>query len=88
MDDGLLDLITIADAPSIRRIGILSAAGRGTHLTLAGVASGHLSSVTLLFGEPPQYQADGDLYRARSRSVHVCCVPSALRVVAVPPPAI
>lgn len=82
MDDGHLDLITIADAPAVRRIGILTAAGRGTHLTLAGVGSQRVSSVTLRFGEPPMYQADGDLYRARSPSVDVRCVPNALRVVA------
>ena len=82
MDDGHLDLITIADAPAVRRIGILSAAGKGTHLALAGVGSQHVSSVTLLFDEPPLYQADGDLYRARSRSVAIRCLPRALRVVA------
>lgn len=87
MDDGHLDLVTIADAPAVRRIGILNAAGRGTHLALAGVGSRHVSSVTFLFGQPPMYQIDGDLYRARSQSVEVRCVPGALRVVAVPAPA-
>lgn len=82
MDDGQLDLVTIADAPPLRRVSILGAAVKGTHVSLAEVGARPTSSVTLLFDEPPEYQADGDLYRARSRSVTVRCIPGALRVVA------
>lgn len=87
MDDGLLDLVTIADAPALRRVAILGAAGRGTHVTLAEVGARPTSGVVLLFDEPPMYQADGDLYLARSRTVDVRCVPRALRVVSPASPA-
>lgn len=39
-------------------------------------------SFDLRFPAPPLYNLDGDLYQARSRALHVKCLPGALDVVA------
>ena len=79
--DGLLDVVAVADAPPLQRVWLLAAAMRGAHAGLPGVSMGREQTLTLRFREPPQFQADGDLYRAATSEVMVRCVPAALRVV-------
>ena len=81
MGDGALDIVSIADATPLRRLRLFAAAVRGGHLGLPEVQRSLASETVFHFREPPSFQVDGDLYRARASDVPVRCVPAALRVV-------
>ena len=86
-DDGLLDVVSIADAPAGRRVSILRAVSRGTHTggAFPEVHAASATEVSLRFAQPPRYEADGELLRARATELTVRCRPGALRVVATAP---
>ena len=81
LDDGLLDLVAIPDAPSVERLRLFARAMRGLHVTDASVEMRRERRFTVRFGAPPAYDLDGELRRARSSVVEVACVADALRVV-------
>jgi diacylglycerol kinase (ATP) len=79
--DGMLDAVSILDAPPLGRIGLFVATTKGTHTADRRVVTEQASSFTLRFPEPPAYETDGEYRRARSAELEVMCVPGALRVV-------
>jgi len=79
--DGLLDAVSILDAPPLGRIGLFVATTRGTHTTDPRVITEQASRFTLRFPAPPAYETDGEYRRAASDVLEIECVPSALRVV-------
>jgi diacylglycerol kinase (ATP) len=82
VDDGLLDLVTIAATSGAgRRARLFAAAMRGSHAGLPGVEMRSAREVRLRFREPPVYEVDGELLRARSAELTVRCVAKALSVV-------
>ena len=79
--DGRLDAVAIRTVAPFRRIGLFSAAARGTHLTHPDVRSEQAPRFVLSFAAPPAYETDGEYNRAASATLEVACVPGALRVV-------
>ena len=79
--DGRLDAVAIRTVAPFKRIGLFSAAARGTHLTHPDVRSEQAARFTLSFATPPAYETDGEYNRAASSTLEVACVPGALRVV-------
>ena len=82
--DGLLDAVSILDLHPARRIAMLAAATRGTHLTYPECIVERSSGFELRFSSPPSYETDGELHHAKTSTVTVSSCPSALRVVAGP----
>jgi diacylglycerol kinase (ATP) len=82
LTDGLLDAIAIHDARPRRRLALLAAATRGTHLRHPEVKTASAPSFQLSFAQPPAYETDGEYRRAATTRLDVRCVPSALRIVA------
>lgn len=80
--DGQLDAIAIAMAAPLRRARLFGAATKGTHVMHAEVQTEQAPEFTLEFPAPPAYETDGEYNRASSSTLHVRCVPGALRVVA------
>lgn len=80
-DDGLLDVIAIADSPPLGRIRLFANALRGTHLRLPAVETRQTRSVSLSFQTPPRYEVDGEYRFAERSSLEVVCLPGALRIV-------
>ncbi len=83
VDDGLLDVVRVADVSPWRRAVVFSGAPRGTHLNAPEVTLRRAPSLTLSFATPPSFEADGELHQARSSTLEVRCLPGALRL-AVP----
>ena len=79
--DGLLDAVSILDAPPLGRIGLFVATTRGTHTADPRVITEQASRFTLRFPAPPAYETDGEYRRAESDVLEIECVPNALRVV-------
>ena len=79
--DGRLDAVAIRTVAPLKRIGLFSAAARGTHLTHPDVRIEQAPRFTLSFAAPPAYETDGEYNRAASATLEVACVPGALRVV-------
>ena len=82
--DGLLDAVSILDAPPLGRIGLFVGATRGTHTADRRVVIEQAERFTLRFASPPAYETDGEYHRAASPELEVTCVPRALRVVVAP----
>jgi diacylglycerol kinase (ATP) len=80
--DGLLDVGLFSDAGIIERTRIFAGAFRGTHPGLASVETRRVNSMELVFAEQPLMEVDGELRRARARTVKIECLPSALSVIA------
>jgi diacylglycerol kinase (ATP) len=79
--DGLLDAISILDAPVLRRVALFHAVMQGRHMALPEVRSHQAERVHLRFKTPPAFEADGEYRLASSNEVEVVCVPRALRIV-------
>ena len=82
LSDGRLDLIALGEMTPLRRARLFAAALGGRHLGRPEVREQSVTTLRVAFDEPPLYQADGDLYQARTRDVEVRCLPSALCLVA------
>lgn len=80
VDDGLLDVVRIADGSAWRRALVLAGATRGTHLAAPEVSHWRVPSLTLAFDAPPLFDADGELHQARQSTLTVRCHPAALRL--------
>ncbi len=87
VDDGRLHACRIGDATPLSRLKLFRLAERGRH-----VASTHVEILDdvgfrLTFDAPPRFEMDGDVRRARDRSVDVRVLTRRLRVVAPRPSA-
>jgi diacylglycerol kinase (ATP) len=78
--DGRLDLITVLDAPPMRRLQLFVRARLGTHAGQPEVTRRAESSVTLAFDEPPLLDADGELHTISSTELRIRVQPGAIRV--------
>jgi diacylglycerol kinase family enzyme len=85
IDDGLLHACWIGDAPPLTRLRLFNLAERGRHVSSDRVEVLPESGFRLLFQEPPRFEMDGDVRRARDRTVDVRVLPAALRVLAPSP---
>jgi YegS/Rv2252/BmrU family lipid kinase len=81
--DGKLDAVAIRDLPFLRRASILAAVVNGKHEGFDECTIERASSFDISFAAPPGYETDGELHHAKSSTVTVSCVPSALRVVSL-----
>ncbi|HJU66198.1 MAG TPA: diacylglycerol kinase family protein [Gemmatimonadaceae bacterium] len=81
--DGLLDAISIHDAPAMRRMQLFSAAMRGTHVAHPEVVAEQAERFHLTFAAPPAYETDGEYNVAASSELDVFCVPRRLRIAAL-----
>jgi diacylglycerol kinase (ATP) len=79
-DDGVLDLVVVRDASPLRRAALFAAVKRAAHLGAPEVATRQIRETQLSFESPPLFDADGDLYQAKSRDVRVQCLPGAVRL--------
>jgi len=79
--DGKLDLISVFDIPIRRRIPVLAAATRGTHLRFPECSAEQGADFSLTFDRPPAYEIDGELRQSATAIVSVSCIAAALRVV-------
>jgi diacylglycerol kinase (ATP) len=84
LTDGKLDLTVFSDAGFFLRGVMFARALRGTHLQMDVVTTAQYADLVLHFAEPPMMEADGELRKAESSTVHVECLPKALCVVAAP----
>ncbi|MFL5480555.1 MAG: diacylglycerol/lipid kinase family protein [Gemmatimonadaceae bacterium] len=82
--DGALDVCLIKNSGILARIRLFAGALRGRHLGLSSVTSGNAKELTLTFDEAPAMELDGELRVARSKVVHLRCLPRALSVIAAP----
>ena len=82
--NGELDAVSILNIPAWRRIPMLAAATRGTHIARPECRIDRAGSFEVSFEAPPSYEADGELHHAASATVTVSSCPSVLRVVAGP----
>jgi diacylglycerol kinase (ATP) len=82
LDDGLLNAVLVDDVPLLRRVHVLTAVMRGTHLLQSGVTQTLGSTFSLSFDTPMVYQADGELRETAGSEVRVAIRPRAIRVVA------
>lgn len=81
VDDGLLDVVSIDEAPATERIALFQTAQTGKHLSRGGVAVRRASAIRFVFDAPPMFQIDGEVYQARRSEVVAECVPGALQVI-------
>ncbi len=79
--DGMLDAVSILDAPPLGRMGLFVATTRGAHTKNRRVITEQATRFTLRFPAPPAYETDGEYRRAESAELEIVCVPRALRVV-------
>lgn len=82
LDDGALDCIDIGQLSSMSRLGVFARATRGAHLTHAGVTHRRGATFTLRFPTAPAFEADGELYQARSAVIEARVRHAALTIVA------
>ena len=78
--DGFLDLVTVRDAPLLRRLQLFLRARLGTHLGAAEVRRRRVRQVRLAFDGPPLLDADGELHRMSSDVIALRADPGRLRV--------
>jgi diacylglycerol kinase (ATP) len=82
LSDGHLDAVWFGNMGSAGRLGALVRLMRGTHRGMAAVTTARSPSFTLTFDAPPAYETDGEWNRARSATLEVGILPSALGVLA------
>jgi diacylglycerol kinase (ATP) len=80
--DGKLDCILFGPASPIRRLKLFAAATKGRHIELAEVEVHREPRMTFEFAEPPYYETDGEIFRARTGTLDYRCIPNGLAIVA------
>ena len=83
--DGELDVVFIRDASRARRLRMLTAATRGTHVRFGEVTVERARRIEFRFDNPPFYESDGELHQATSSVIPVECIAQALRVLTTGP---
>ena len=82
VDDGQLHACMIGDAPGLTRMKLFNLAERGRHVTSDRVEIVDDTGFRLAFHEPPRFEMDGDVRKARTDVVEVQSLRGALRVLA------
>lgn len=82
--DGKLDACFFNDSNVVERVKLFLGAMRGNHIGMPSVKTATVQKLTLTFDTSPSMEMDGELRRARGRTVELTCVPRALSVVAAP----
>lgn len=82
--DGRLDACFFSDSNVVERVKLFVGAMRGTHIGMPSVSAASVQQLALTFASSPSMEMDGELRRARSRTVELKCVSQALSVVAAP----
>jgi diacylglycerol kinase (ATP) len=82
IDDGVLDLIAVRDAPPLERLWTLLAAARGKHLGMSGVEHRTAAAFTLQFEAAPVFEVDGELVQSQSTTITIRCAKQRLRICA------
>lgn len=85
IDDGRLHACLIGNAPPLTRLKLFNAAERGRHVLAEQVEVVDDRAFRVRFAEPPRFEMDGDVRRAKSDVVDVRVIPNALRVVGPKP---
>ena len=80
VSDGLLNLITVRDAPLARRLALFTRARLGAHLGQPEVEHERVRRCVVSLAEAPLLDVDGELRRASSPVVEFACLPVALRI--------
>ena len=80
--DGRLHACQIRDAAPLTRLKLFNMAERGRHVTSERVEVLDEESFTLTFPEPPRFEMDGDVRKAREAELQVRVLPGALTVIA------
>jgi len=83
ISDGSLDVVTVRDANAVRRAKLFAGATRGSHIHELEVKVQRAQRAIITFDTPPLFDADGDLFQAKSPTVQVEILASRLRL-AVP----
>jgi len=78
--DGKIDLISVQDATSWRRLQLFLRARLGTHIGQPEVERRSATRLTIQFTEPPLLDADGELHTLRSTELRVRVDAGAIRV--------
>lgn len=87
LSDGRLDAVVIRDAGPLTRARLFSTVSKGRHEGDPHIVVRQAPSFTIRFEGELRYEADGEVYAARSSPLVVESVPQALRVCAPPRPA-
>ena len=82
LDDGELAFVNVGSLAPWARPAVFVRATRGTHLSQAAVVHESGSRFAIVSETPLQFEADGELYRARRAQLVVTLRPRALTVVA------
>ncbi|MBL0170112.1 MAG: diacylglycerol kinase family lipid kinase [Gemmatimonadaceae bacterium] len=82
LNNGMLDVIGIANAPAATRAMLFARAPRGAHITHHAVSTARAAEFTLTSLDALHFQADGEPHHASSRTVRIRSLPNALRVIA------
>lgn len=82
VDDGKLHACRIGDAPPFTRLKLFNLAERGLHVSSDRVEVLEDAGFRLHFDQPPRFEMDGDVRRAKEATVDVRVLPAALRLVA------
>lgn len=78
--DGMIDVISVRDAPPRRRLQLFLRARLGTHVGQPEVDRRPASRLRLEFDAPPLLDADGELHQVASTGMDLGVLPGALRV--------
>ena len=78
--DGQLDLISVVDAPPMRRLQLFVRARLGTHIGQPEVERRPVATVAMFFDEAPLLDADGELHELRSTELRIRIQPGEIRV--------
>lgn len=81
LHDGQIDVIDIGHTAPPARPWLFLKAVLGRHLHARSVHVYRGTTFTMAFDAPPVFEADGELYRARSSTLEVRVRPAALRVI-------
>lgn len=81
LSDGLLDIVAIADSRAWRRAAMFGAAPWGRHVRAPEVEHVQQREVRMTCDQPPRYEADGELYQAKTAELRVRSLPGALLVI-------
>lgn len=83
LNDGMLDAVSILGLPPRKRLSMLSAAIKGTHVGRPEVVMRRADMFEVAFDEAPWYETDGELHRAQSSTLRIISCAAVLRVVAL-----
>ena len=82
--DGLLDAVSILDAPPLARAKLFWMAAKGAHGASPYVSIRKTTDVLLRFRKPPAYEIDGEYLEAESEELVVKVVEAAIEIITPP----